>query len=210
MWESEARRLRLVQLRLECIRLDEAGRLVRASGSDPDEISTCSVARFTDGYDMLFSAEADEVVVERATALPPERYFEDTAAVARHVAAGRRVAITRCSTYAFADSSSSAPDDSVVRRGPEDCAAMVAGREVAWASSSRSDTCAAELWAHTDPEYQGQGYGRQVATAWAAEVVAAGKVAFYSHLDDNLPSRRLAASLGVRHLFDLANVTVEQ
>ncbi|MBE1605739.1 hypothetical protein HEB94_002587 [Actinopolymorpha pittospori] len=34
-------------------------------------------------------------------------------------------------------------------------------------------------------------------------------VAFYSHLEDNQPSRRLASKLGVVHLFDLANFTFE-
>ncbi len=63
---------------------------------------------------------------------------------------------------------------------------------------------------HTDPAYQRQGHGRTVALAWAEDVLAANKVAFYSHLNDNHPSRRLAASLGLRHLFDLANVTLEQ
>lgn len=207
--EIEARRSRLVQLRLECIQLDDAGRMVRAAGLNPDEIATCSVARFDDGIDVLFSTDADDVLIERATAHPPERFFDDTAGAARHLGDGRGVRITRCSTYEFVDPTP-AQDESVVRRGPEDYAAIHGGCEVAWAVSSRSDRDAAELWVHTDQPYQRRGYGRMVAAAWAADVLAAQKTAFYSHLNDNQPSRRLAASLGVRHLFDLANLTLEQ
>jgi RimJ/RimL family protein N-acetyltransferase len=207
--ETEARRLRLVQLRLECIQLDEAGRMVRAAGRNPDEIATCSVARYANGFDALFGAEAHDALIERASSLPPERFFEDTTGVARHVAAGMEVRITRCSSYVFAHPTP-APAASVVRRKPEDFAALHGENEVAWATSARSDDHAAELWVHTDPAYQRQGYGRMVASAWAADVIGAEKFAFYSHLEHNLPSRRLAADLGVRHLFDLVNVTLEQ
>lgn len=207
VWETEARRLRLVQLRLECIRLDDAGRLVRAAGTNPDEIASCSVARFADGFDVLFGAGVDELVVARASGVAPERFFDDTAATAGYVGAGRALRTTRCSTYVFGDPIPAAA--SVVRRGPEEHVAVHAGRQVAWASSSRSDADAAELWVRTDPEYQRQGYGRAAAAAWAADVTKAGKVPFYSHLDENHASRRLAASLGVRHLFDLVNLTLE-
>jgi predicted GNAT family acetyltransferase len=116
--------------------------------------------------------------------------------------------ITRCSTYVFAQPAP-AMALSVVRRGPEDYAAVAAGREVARATSSRSNTLAAELWVHTDPEFQRQGHGGRVAAAWAADVLTAKKIAFYSHLDDNQASRRLAAGLGVKHVFDLAHLAVE-
>jgi len=46
------------------------------------------------------------------------------------------------------------------------------------------------------------------ASAWAAEVVATDRTAFYSHLEENEPSRRLAAELGVVHVCDLVNLTL--
>ncbi|HZC25723.1 MAG TPA: hypothetical protein VE287_01795, partial [Actinopolymorphaceae bacterium] len=133
VWETEARRLRLVQLRLECIRHNDGGRVVRASGTDPDEIATCSVGRFADGFEVLFSADADALLVGRATALPAECFFDDTVAAADHIGAGRGLRITRCSTYVFAHRPTAVHDPGVVRRGPEDHAAVHAGREVAWA-----------------------------------------------------------------------------
>ena len=60
----------------------------------------------------------------------------------------------------------------------------------------------------TDENARRSGYGQQVSKAWASEVTGEGRVAFYSHLDDDQPpSRRLASKLGVVHLFDLANFT---
>jgi GNAT superfamily N-acetyltransferase len=75
---------------------------------------------------------------------------------------------------------------------------QVEGKPIAWAWSARSNAESAELAVEVDPEHQRRGYGRQVAAAWAWQVIAAGQVAFYSFRTTNLPSQVLARSLGVQ------------
>lgn len=85
--------------------------------------------------------------------------------------------------------------DAVYREG---CYVIVVdGAPVSWAWTSDSSEQAAELAVETLPRYQRRGYARQVASAWAAQILAEGKVAFYSHGLDNAASEALARSLGV-------------
>jgi hypothetical protein len=79
---------------------------------------------------------------------------------------------------------------------------LVEGRVAAWARTDREDEYAAEVSIETLPEYRRRGFARQVTAAWAARVIAAGKIAFYSHLLENAPSQAVAASLGLIHLSD--------
>lgn len=79
---------------------------------------------------------------------------------------------------------------------------LVDGQVVAWAQTDREDDRAAEVSIETAEAFRGRGYARQVTAAWAARVLADGKVAFYSHLLANLPSQAVAASLGLVHLSD--------
>lgn len=99
----DAHRLWLLQLRLECKDLDKAHRIVRIDGDNPDEIPTCSVARFHDGFAIVFGSDADDELVEQAAALSPELFFEDGAFVAAHLGVDRDVRMSRCRTYAFSD-----------------------------------------------------------------------------------------------------------
>jgi RimJ/RimL family protein N-acetyltransferase len=80
---------------------------------------------------------------------------------------------------------------------------MQAGEPVSWAWSSRTNAKAAELAIETKPAFRRRGFARQVAAAWARYQLQQQKIAFYSHLHDNLPSRALAASLGVVHIMDV-------
>ncbi len=84
---------------------------------------------------------------------------------------------------------------------------VAASQQVARATSWRSNAEAAELWVFTERDHRGRGYGQAVATAWAADVLAAKKITFYSRLRDNRASRRLAAKVSAVHLFDLVNLT---
>jgi GNAT superfamily N-acetyltransferase len=182
----DARRLFEVQLRLECKALDGTGRrVVRIEGDDPDPIAACTVVRFRDGCLTVCAESAEEAAM-----------------------GARAVRVGRCSTYVF-HRADPASDPAVVRKGLEDHAVVVDGREVSRASSSRSNDEAAELWVRTEEDARGRGYGMRAALAWAAEVNGDGRIAFYSHLDDNAPSRRLAAKLGVVHLFDLVTFTID-
>lgn len=68
---------------------------------------------------------------------------------------------------------------------------------VSLCQSVRENGKSAEAWVVTEPEFRRRGYARQVTAAWAHDVQRQGKVAFYSHLMDNLASEALARSLGL-------------
>jgi hypothetical protein len=74
---------------------------------------------------------------------------------------------------------------------------LVDGEPVSWAWTQDGSNRAAELAVETLPAFRRRGYGRQVVAAWAAHVLAQGKVAFYSHQLGNTASEALARSLDV-------------
>ena len=76
------------------------------------------------------------------------------------------------------------------------------GKVVAWARTDQETDRAAEVSIETDIAYRRRGFARQVTASWAAAMLAAGKVAYYSHLQDNAGSRAVAESLGLTHLSD--------
>jgi len=79
---------------------------------------------------------------------------------------------------------------------------IVDGEVVAWAQTDCENERAAEVSIETHEAFRRRGYARQVTAAWAAKVLSSGKVAFYSHLLVNAPSRAVAESLGLVHLSD--------
>jgi GNAT acetyltransferase len=203
----DSRRLWVMQLRLERKTLDDSGRMVRIPGDNPDDIPACAVTRFADGCEWAFNGSAGDELIQEAQRVPSKEFFAASALLTKLLNA-HGLSLQRFTTYCFTSAGDHPAGPAVVvRNGPEEFAVVVDGREVSWASSSRSNDECAELWVRTDPGYQRRGYARQAATAWAAEVLGSGRVPFYSHLADNDPSRRLAANLGVTHLFDVAALT---
>ena len=73
------------------------------------------------------------------------------------------------------------------------------GQVVAICYSSRVGERACEAGVETAPEWRGRGLGRLAVLGWAASVQRSGRLAFYSTTHENLASRRLAASLGLRY-----------
>jgi len=78
------------------------------------------------------------------------------------------------------------------------CAMLADGKIVSACVSSRENAIGAEAWVQTLPAYRRRGYARQVTTAWAFHLQQEGKIPFYSHHSDNLPSHALAHSLGLK------------
>lgn len=76
------------------------------------------------------------------------------------------------------------------------------GQEVAWAETDWENERAAEVSIETLAAYRRRGYARQVTAAWAAAMLDAGKIGYYSHRLTNDASRAVAASLGLAHLSD--------
>lgn len=59
-----------------------------------------------------------------------------------------------------------------------------------------TDAVEAGVWTH--PVHRRRGHGAAVAAAWSATVAGLGRSVFYSTSADNLASRKIAASLGLR------------
>jgi hypothetical protein len=213
MKPTDPARLWRAQLALECKAFSRQDRLIEFPCDDPDGLATCYLVTYVDGgTELVFAQDAPDWFVDRARRINADQYLSHVDYVARQIGADHgSVTVLRCRTYCFPRSASPiAGPAALLRNGPERIAAAVDGRQVAEATSSRSNDAAAELWVHTDPEFRRRGYAAQVASAWGASVTAEGKVAFYSHLHHNAASRSLAGHLGVVPLFDLIGLTLDQ
>jgi GNAT superfamily N-acetyltransferase len=188
--------LRLIRMQIELeYGLDAAGRLVPFPGSS--EQARYIVYRHVHGYERFFRYDLPEELLWRLAQSDPAKAFEDTRAIARLLESdlpAERLPIFASGVISV-QPAPGVPSQVVFREGC--CVIEVAGKPVAWAWSARSNAVSAELAVEVDPEYQRRGYGRQVAFAWARQLSAAGKVAFYSYRTSNLPSQALANSLGI-------------
>lgn len=86
-----------------------------------------------------------------------------------------------------------------IQRGTELFGVEREGQVVAICYSSRVGVRACEAGVETAPEWRGKGLGRLAVLGWAASVQRSGRLAFYSTTHENMASRRLAASLGLRY-----------
>jgi predicted GNAT family acetyltransferase len=59
-----------------------------------------------------------------------------------------------------------------------------------------------EAWVYTDPQYRQLGFARQAVSAWAQNMIKAGKVPFYSHKVTNSASANLANRLELQLVFE--------
>lgn len=200
-----------VQLALECKAFDDAGRLVVAAGPNPDPLHACYAVRYSDRTtETAFAAAAPDLLVRQVGRIGVDELVDHRDdLVERLEASGFRVTTDQFRTYCFEDDGPVLTPPTLVRDGAESFSILVDGRRVASASSSRSDSAAAELWIETAADQRRLGYGTLVAKAWAAEVLQSGKIAFYSHLHDNLASAALAGKLGVRPLFEIVALNAE-
>jgi hypothetical protein len=73
--------------------------------------------------------------------------------------------------------------------------------------SVREDTNCGEAWVYTEPEHRRNGLAKKVANAWAHSLIRIGKVPFYSHKMDNIPSARLAGALQLQPVFEEISIT---
>lgn len=174
--------------------LTAAGDLVPLPGKDP---LLLLAHRHRDGYVFRYREQVPSMLRAQIEALGPQRAFDDDAAVQAILAdyAPHTRLVEGVGGY-FADAP--APDEfrGVVRQDDSYCIAIdgqVVSQAWTWFESEEG----AELVVEALPDFRRQGYARQVAAAWAAEVIQAGRVAFYSYLAGNEASAALARSLGV-------------
>jgi RimJ/RimL family protein N-acetyltransferase len=73
--------------------------------------------------------------------------------------------------------------------------------------SVREDNNCGEAWVYTEPEYRIKGLAKKVVNAWARSLVNKGKIPFYSHNIDNLPSARLAEALELQPVFEEVSIS---
>ncbi|HET9587405.1 MAG TPA: GNAT family N-acetyltransferase [Anaerolineales bacterium] len=81
------------------------------------------------------------------------------------------------------------------------------GRIISACVSVREDKNCGEAWVYTDPAYRRRGLAKKAAGAWARSLISIGKVPFYSHKIENLPSARLAAALQLQPVFEEISIT---
>jgi hypothetical protein len=81
------------------------------------------------------------------------------------------------------------------------------GRIVSACVSTRENGHCGEAWVYTDPAYRRLGLAQQVVGMWAQQITELGKVPFYSHKIDNIPSATLAKRLELQPVFEEIVIT---
>ena len=81
------------------------------------------------------------------------------------------------------------------------------GKIVSACVSVREDKNCGEAWVYTASGYRGKGLAKKVVSAWAHGLMCVGKVPFYSHKIDNVPSTRLAEALQLQPIFEEISIT---
>jgi GNAT superfamily N-acetyltransferase len=216
--------LHLIQLQLaiECIGLDDDGLLVRIPGPDPDEIARVYAYRHEGGYIAYCRCDVPASLREQVQALGAEAAFHGRGAVKALLAADAPCTeVGVFHTYVFPDTSNPNQFPDVVHLGEihrELIEAYHAGMNVAeravfavirdgmivsTCGSVRENEGAGECYVFTLPEYRRRGYGRQVTAAWGYHLGEQGKVAFYSHTEENTASRAVSRSLSLQPSFSI-------
>lgn len=196
---GKARLLARMQVELE-YHLDGNDRLVPFQGSE--EQARYLVYRLSDGYLCWYRHDLDERVIAALEALPAGCAFDQSERIqaillgrppVEHIFVPRFVSgfFSRCPHVTeFKDAECEPGRGCVLRQD---------GQVVAWAFSVRENSHCAEVAVETAVAYRRHGYARQVAAAWAHQVIMGGREAFYSYKVDNYASAALAASLGVEN-----------
>lgn len=83
----------------------------------------------------------------------------------------------------------------------------VGGEIVSLCHSSRSLPGAAAAGVSTSPAYRRRGYARRVVQSWAADVMAGGRLAFYSTTWENAASTAIAQGLRLRFFGEDCHIT---
>jgi hypothetical protein len=210
-----------IQLALEGIGVDARRRLVRIPTAAAEEIPRLYVCRHSAGTSRYYRADLPDAVVDAIDRLTGDVCFEQQAIVhsilARHAPS---FGVWSGTSYVFPTVPTAETCPEVVRLGEADhwqalafdpdlasfprpiYAVLIDGRVVSTCVSARENDQAAEAWVQTAPEQRRRGLARLVTAAWARDILGSGKIAFYSHRRENLASRGVARSLGLRPFVD--------
>jgi RimJ/RimL family protein N-acetyltransferase len=206
---DDPRALWRVQLALECKAFDDAYRLVPVPCADPDPLPTGYAVRYSDGStELAYAATAPPWIIDQIGRCGTDDLIDQPQALVKQLwTLGHSVDIGHFHTYRFDDNTAVQPR-AITHDRPEAYSIVIDGHAVAGASSSRSNDSAAELWIETQAAHRRHGYATILAQVWAANVQQSAKIAFYSHLHDNVASAALARKLGVSPLFEVIAVNL--
>jgi GNAT superfamily N-acetyltransferase len=202
----DSQALILLQLELECIRINQNGYLESFQCDNPDDVARLYIYRDTASYYRYLRQDLDPVLRQHLKLIREERLFQEHEMVQRTLSEEKPCeTIFHGRTYRFPEEALALPylDNEILYGEGSVCAIEVAGQRVASCSSVRENGRAAEAWVLTDELYRGKGYGRRVTLAWARHIAEKGKVPFYSHSISNIGSQRLAESLPFVWAYDL-------
>lgn len=205
-----------VQLALEGIAVVDGATLVPLDGAEADAIPRLLLVRHEQGYARYYRPDLPATLRSQLAALPAEQLWHDRTLTRRLLSlAGACMEPWVGTSYVFPVLLAAA-DVLAVRLSPAHqplierwnpqletigrvvYAVIVDEQIVATCESSREDARSGEAWVQTNPAFRGRGYARQVTAAWARALQQQGKLPFYSHRADNLASRGVARSLGLR------------
>lgn len=209
--------LLLTQLDVERIGVEGNETLVRLPGERPDGIPRFYVATLANATHRFYREDVPEGVRAALAALPIEQARHDHAAVRRILAR-----LAPCDTI-WAGVSYYFPPEGIAEIDYPDVVALERsdaaliqrfdpeltslgwpvyavlrdGEIVSTCVSTRETERAGEAWVQTAPAFRGRGYARRVCAAWGHALTRRGKIAYYSHAEDNKASAGVARSLGL-------------
>lgn len=184
----------LIQLQIE-LEYDqtEAGDLVPRDGST--QRARLLVYEFDGQHIVVFRHDVPISIRQRILSVPLPALLRDHSLVRRHLAVQDDCAdIWYGSSFTFPYVPASHTFKDVVRRGDR-FTIVKEGEEVSAAWPARENDKSSEVIVETKREYQRRGYGSQVVSAWASNVLGRGMVPFYSYESNNMASKALARRL---------------
>lgn len=198
----------LLQLELECVRLNRNGYLESFQCDNPDALGRLAIYRDAETYYRFLRHDVDATLRQHLKLLREETLFADHAMVRRSLSEEspcESVFIGRSYIFPEEALSESYEDSAIIFGESSLCAIEIDGQIVASASSVRENGKAAEAWVHTEDNFRGKGYGQRVVLAWARRIAEKGKVPFYSHSLGNIGSQRLVEKLPFVWVYDLVS-----
>lgn len=209
--------LLLTQLDVERIGVRDGDTLVRLPGERPDGIPRFYVAALDHAVHRFYRWDVPPAVRDELAALPLQQARSDHATV-RRILARHAPCDTIWSgvSYHFPPHGVTAaeyadvvalgqPESALIQRFDPELtsfeqpvyAVVCDGEIVSACVSTRETARAGEAWVQTAPAHRGRGYARRVTAAWGHALTQRGKIAYYSHAQDNAASAGVARSLGL-------------
>ena len=202
----DSQALILLQLELECIRLNQNGYLESFQCDSSDEAARLYIYQDAESYHRYLRQDLDPVLRQHIKLIREDRLFEEHDMVRRTLSEERPCeSMFHGKTYIFPQEAlgEAYQDTEIIFGESSFCGIELNGKIVASSSSVRENGKAAEAWVHTEEVYRGNRSGRRVVRAGAPRIAEQGKSPFYSHAISKTGSQRLVDSLPFIWVYDL-------